>query len=125
MILRFKYGSVNNEYQYEDKKLKIIDEHLDENKIRSLFALGYKSCHSEKGRKPLDPVIGYKAHLLYFLKRDTVSFNELPKKIKKDIDYRAFCRCQGVSFTPAYLCFANIILLQRWLHNCIRISLTA
>ena len=28
MILRFIYGSVNNEYQYEDKKLKIIDEHL-------------------------------------------------------------------------------------------------
>jgi hypothetical protein len=103
MILRFKYGSVNNEYQYEDKKLKIIDEHLDENRIRSLFALGYKSCHSEKGRIPLDPVISYKAHLLYFLKRDTVSFNELPEKIKKDIDYRAFCRCQGVSFTPAYL----------------------
>ena len=103
MILRFIYGSVNNEYQYEDKKMKIIDEHLDENKIRSLFALGYKSCHSEKGRKPLDPVISYKAHLLYFLKRDTVSFNELPEKIKKDTDYRAFCRCQGVSFTPAYL----------------------
>jgi len=41
MILRFIYGSVNNEYQYEDKKLKIIDEHLDENKIRSLFALGH------------------------------------------------------------------------------------
>jgi hypothetical protein len=47
----------------------------------------------------LDPVIGYKAHLLYFLKRDTVSFNELPEKINKDTDYRAFCR----SFTPAYL----------------------
>jgi hypothetical protein len=103
MILRFKYGSVNNEYQYEDKKLKIIDEHLDENKIRSLFALGYKSCHSEKGRLPLDPVISYKAHLLYFLKRDTVSFNELPEKINKDTDYRVFCRCQGVSFTPGYL----------------------
>ena len=103
MILRFKYGSVNNEYQYEDKKLKIIDEHLDENKIRSLFALGYKSCHSEKGRKPLDPVISYKAHLLYFLKRDTVSFNELPEKINKDTDYRVFCRCQGLSFTPGYL----------------------
>ena len=103
MILRFKYGSVNNEYQYEDKKLKIIDEHLDENKIRFLFALGYKSCHSEKGRIPLDPVIGYKAHLLYFLKRDTVSFNELPGKIKKDTDYRAFCKCQGISFTPGYL----------------------
>jgi hypothetical protein len=103
MILRFIYGSVNNEYQYQDEKLKIIDEYLDENKIRSLFALSYKSCYSEKGRIPLDPVIAYKTHLLYFLKRDTVSFNELPEKIEKDSDYRAFCRCDGVSFTPAYL----------------------
>jgi hypothetical protein len=48
MILRFIYGSVNNEYQYEDKKLKIIDEHLDENKIRSLFASGLSLLQDTK-----------------------------------------------------------------------------
>lgn len=35
MILRFKYGIVNNEYKYDDEKLQNIDEYLDENKIRS------------------------------------------------------------------------------------------
>jgi hypothetical protein len=28
MILRFIYDNVNNEYQYKDEKLKIIDEYL-------------------------------------------------------------------------------------------------
>jgi hypothetical protein len=56
MILRFIYGNVNNEYKYQDGKLKIIDEYLDENKIRSIFADSYKSCDSQKGRTPLDPV---------------------------------------------------------------------
>jgi hypothetical protein len=51
----------------------------------------------------LDPVIAYKAHLLYFLKRDVVSFNELPEQASNNNDYRAFCRCDGVSFTPSYL----------------------
>jgi hypothetical protein len=103
MILRFKYGNVNNEYQYEDEKLKTIDEYLDENNIRSIFTQSYKSCHSEKGRIPLDPIIGYKAHLLHFIKRDIVSFNELPEQVSNNNDYRVFCRCDGVSFTPSYL----------------------
>jgi hypothetical protein len=90
MILRFNYGNVNNEYQYQDSKLKIIDECLDENKIRSLFADSYKSCDSKKGRIPLDPVIPYKAHLLYFLRRDIVSFNELPEQINKSDDYYTY-----------------------------------
>ncbi|MDP6737396.1 MAG: hypothetical protein QF732_13010, partial [Nitrospinaceae bacterium] len=51
----------------------------------------------------IDPVIGYKAHLLYFLKRDIISFNELPRQVRKDADYRAFCRCEGVAFTAGYL----------------------
>ena len=103
MILRFIYGNVNNEYKYQDEKLKIIDEYLDENKIRSIFADSYKSCDSHKGRTPLDPVIPYKAHLLYFLKRDIVSFNELSEQINNNNDYLAFCRCEGIHFTPSYL----------------------
>jgi len=103
MILRFKYGIVNNEYKYEDKKLQNIDEYLDENKIRSLFAENYKSCDSEKGRTPIDPIIPYKAHLLYFLKRDIISFNELPEQVNKNDDYRAFCRCGEITFTAGYL----------------------
>jgi hypothetical protein len=51
----------------------------------------------------LDPVIAYKAHLLYFLKRDIISFNELPEQINAKADYRAFCRSQGVIFTAGYL----------------------
>ena len=65
--------------------------------------LRYKGQKSGLGRKPLDPVIAYKAHLLYFLKRDIISFNELPRQIDKDDDYQAFCRCQGVEFTAGYL----------------------
>lgn len=103
MILRFKYGIVNKEHKYQDHQLEIIDSLLDENNIRAFFALGYKSCESKKGRIPLDPVIGYKAHLLYFLKRDIVSFNELPEQIANNDDYCAFCRCDGVHFTPSYL----------------------
>jgi hypothetical protein len=105
MILRFKYGNVNNEYKYEDEKLQNIDKCLDEDNIRSIFADSYKSYHSEKGRIPLDPIIGYKAHLLYFTKRDIISFNELPEQVSNNNDYRAFCRCDGVSFTPSYLSF--------------------
>ena len=103
MILRFRYGNVNNEYRYKDEKLKIIDEYLDEDKIRSIFAQSYKSCDSQKGRIPLDPVVAYKAHLLYFLKRDIVSFNELPKQINNNDDYRAFCKCEEITFTAGYL----------------------
>ena len=103
MILRFRYGIVNNEYKYQDKQLETIDTLLDESNIRASFAISYKSCRSGKGRTPLDPVIGYKAHMLYFLKRDVVSFNELPKQIAKNDDYRAFCKCDGISFTSSYL----------------------
>ena len=103
MTLRFNYGNVNNEYQYQDSKLKIIDEYLDESKIRSLFASSYRGCQSEKGRIPLDPIIAYKTHLLYFLKRDIISFNELPQQVSNNDDYRAFCRCDGLRFTPSYL----------------------
>jgi len=51
----------------------------------------------------MDPVIPYKAHLLYFIKRDIISFNELPEQINNSDDYRAFCRCEGIHFTPSYL----------------------
>ncbi len=103
MILRFQYGNVNKEYEYNDQQLKTIDDCLDENQIRNLFAQTYKSCQTLKGRLPLDPVIGYKAHLLYFIKRDIVSFNELPDQVSQNNDYKAFCRCDGVCFTPGYL----------------------
>ena len=103
MILRFKYGIVNNEHEYNDTQLQYIDSYLDENKIRSLFAKSYKSSDSRKGRIPLDPVIAYKTHLLYFLKRDIVSFNELPEQVNKNDDYRAFCRCEKITFTAGYL----------------------
>jgi len=103
MILRFRYGNVNNEYSYNDKKLQNIDEYLDEDKIRSIFAQSYKSCDSQKGRIPLDPVIAYKAHLVYFLKRDIISFNELPEQINNNDDYRAFCKCEEITFTAGYL----------------------
>lgn len=103
MILRFQYGNVNNEYKYNDQQLEAIDDCLDENQIRMLFAETYKSCQTLKGRLPLDPVIGYKAHLLYFIKRDIVSFNELPDQVSQNNDYRAFCRCDGICFTPGYL----------------------
>lgn len=103
MILRFKYGIANNKHEYNDSQLQYINSYLDENKIRSLFADSYKSCDSMKGRIPLDPVIPYKAHLLYFLKRDIVSFNVLPEQINKNDDYRAFCKCEGITFTAGYL----------------------
>jgi hypothetical protein len=51
----------------------------------------------------LDPVIAYKAHLLYFLKKDIISFNELPEQVNNNDDYRAFCRCEGITFTAGYL----------------------
>lgn len=51
----------------------------------------------------MDPVIAYKAHLLYFLERDIVSFNELPEQINNSDDYTAFCRCEGITFTAGYL----------------------
>lgn len=103
MILRFKYGNVNKEHKYRDDQLQTIDSCLDENQIRKRFASSYKSCQTGRGRKPLDPVIGYKAHLLYFLKRDIISFNELPEQIDRNEDYRAFCRSEGLSFTAGYL----------------------
>lgn len=103
MILRFRYGNVNNEYHYKNEKLQTIDEYLDEDKIRFIFTQTYKSCDSQRGRIPLDPVIAYKAHLLYFIKRDIVSFNELPEQINNNDDYCAFCRCEGITFTAGYL----------------------
>lgn len=103
MMLRFRYGNVNNEYEYQDNQLQAIDSCLDEDQIRRRFADTYTSCHTGRGRTPLDPVIAYKAHLLYFLKRDIVSFNELPEQINAKADYCAFCRSQGVSFTAGYL----------------------
>ena len=103
MMLRFRYGNVNNEYEYQDKQLQDIDSYLDEDQIRQRFADTYTSCHTGRGRIPLDPVIAYKAHLLYFLKRDIVSFNELPEQVNAKADYRAFCRSDGITFTPGYL----------------------
>jgi len=103
MELRFRYGKVDSNFQYCDAQLSKIDSLLDEAQIRQRLALGYKSCQSGFGRVPIDPVIGYKAHLLYFLKRDLISFNQLPKQVQKDNEYQAFCRCQGVSFTSGYL----------------------
>lgn len=103
MKWRFCYGKVDPDYQYEDKKLASIDALLDEASIRDRLKTGYKSLSSGFGRPPLDPVIGYKAHLLYFLNRDIISFNELPRQIRLNADYRAFCRCDGLSFSPGYL----------------------
>ena len=103
MELRFRYGKVESDYQYQDSQLAKIEILLDDAQIRQRLADSYKSCHSGFGRPPIDPVIGYKAHLLYFLKRDIISFNELPRQVKKDADYQHFCRCQGVGFTASYL----------------------
>jgi hypothetical protein len=103
IMLRFKYGNVNKEYEYRDNRLQAIDECIDENQIRKRFASSYKSCIIGRGRKPLDPVIGYKAHLLYFLKRDIVSFNGLPEQVDCNEDYRVFCRSEGLSFSAGYL----------------------
>ena len=103
MELRFHYGKVESDYQYQDSQLATIETLLDEEQIRTRLAKSYKSCDSGFGRPPIDPVIGYKAHLLYFLKRDIISFNELPRQVRKDADYRAFCRCEGVAFTAGYL----------------------
>ncbi len=103
MMLRFRYGNVNDEYEYQDNQLHAIDSYLDEDQIRQRFADTYRSCQTGRGRTPLDPVIAYKAHLLYFLKRDIISFNTLPEQISHQADYRAFCRSQGVSFTAGYL----------------------
>ena len=103
MMLRFRYGNVNDEYEYQGHQLHAIDLCLDEDQIRRRFAETYRSCQTGKGRTPLDPVIPYKAHLLYFLKRDIISFNELPEQINDKADYRAFCRSDGISFTAGYL----------------------
>jgi hypothetical protein len=103
MQLRFQYGKVEGDYPYQDLQLGQIDELLDDEQIRQRLAKSYKSCHTGFGRPPIDPVIGYKAHLLYFLKRDIISFNELPRQVKKDADYQHFCRCEGVTFTAGYL----------------------
>lgn len=103
MMLRFRYGNVNNEYQYQDNQLQAIDSCLNEDQIRRRFAVSYKSCQTGKGRTPLDPVIAYKAHLLYFLKRDIISFNELSEQISDKADYQAFCRSVGLTFTAGYL----------------------
>lgn len=103
MELRFHYGKIESDYQYQETQLVTIDTLLDEEQIRSKLAEGYKSCQSGFGRPPIDPVIGYKVHLLYFLKRDLISFNEVPRQVQKEADYRAFCRCDGVTFTASYL----------------------
>ena len=98
-ILRFNYGKVNNEYEYKDQQLQFIDSCLNEDQIRQKLAVTYIGCQTNRGRKPLDPVIGYKAHLLYFLKRDIISFNQLPQQVEDKADYGAFCRSDGVTFT--------------------------
>ena len=103
MDLRFRYGKVDRKFEYEDSQLQKIDAFLDEELIRHQLAKGYKSLKRGFGRVPIDPVIGYKAHLLYFLKRDIISFNELPRQVQKNADYRFFCRCDGVQFTAGYL----------------------
>ena len=103
MKLRFRFGKVESNHSYEDKQLARIDAQLDEPQIRQRLTESYKGQKSGLGRKPLDPVIAYKAHLLYFLKRDIISFNKLPRQVDKDDDYQAFCRCQGVEFTAGYL----------------------
>lgn len=103
MELRFRYGKVESDYQYQDVQLANIEILLDDEQIRQRLSPSYKSCQSGFGRPPIDPVIGYKAHLLYFLKRDIISFNELPRQVNKDADYQYFCRCLGVEFTAAYL----------------------
>jgi len=102
-ILRFNYGKVNNEYEYKDQQLQFIDSCLDEDQIRQRLSVTYIGSQTHRGRKPLDPVIPYKAHLLYFLKRDIVSFNQLPQQVEDKADYRAFCRSHGVTFTSGYL----------------------
>ena len=88
MMLRFRYGNVNDEYEYQDNQLHAIDSYLAEDQIRRRFADTYRSCQTGRGRTPLDPVIAYKAHLLYFLKRDIISFNQLPEQISDKADYR-------------------------------------
>ncbi len=103
MELRFHYGQTADHHCYEDKQLETIDAMLDDTQIRQRFAPTYKSCQTGMGRIPLDPAIAYRSHVLYFLKRDIISFNELPSQVHKDADYAAFCRCEGVSFTPGYL----------------------
>ena len=132
MMLRFRYGNVNNEYEYQDNQLQVIDSYLDEDQIRRRFAVSYKSCQTGKGRTPLDPVIAYKAHLLYFLKRDIISFNELPKQINAKADYQAFCRSKGVTFTAGYLSvFRKYHLIAynslhfKWHHSFMKISFQA
>lgn len=102
-ILRFNYGKVNDEYKYKDNQLQFIDSCLDEFQIRRKLSATYIGCQTNRGRKPLDPMIPYKAHLLYFLKRDIISFNELPQQVEDKADYRAFCRSDGVTFTAGYL----------------------
>jgi len=102
-MLRFNYGKVNNEYEYKDNQLQFIDSCLNECQIRQELSATYIGCQTNRGRKPLDPVIPYKAHLLYFLKRDIISFNQLPQQVEDKADYRAFCRSDGVTFTAGYL----------------------
>ena len=41
MMLRFRYGNVNNEYEYQDHQLQSIDSCLDEDQIRRRFADTY------------------------------------------------------------------------------------
>ena len=41
MILRFRYGNVNDEYEYQDNQLQVIDSYLDEDQIRQRFADTY------------------------------------------------------------------------------------
>jgi hypothetical protein len=99
MELRFRYGKVDPDYQYQDLQLAKIEVLFDEEQIRQRLTQSYKSCQSGFGRPPIDPIIGYKTHLLYFLKRDIISFNELPRQVNKDADYQQFCR-KGLSLQP-------------------------
>jgi hypothetical protein len=50
MMLRFRYGNVNDEYEYQYNQLHAIDSYLDEDQIRQRFADTYRSCQTGKGR---------------------------------------------------------------------------
>lgn len=44
MMLRFRYGNVNDEYEYQDNQLQAMDSYLDEDQIRQRFAYTYRNA---------------------------------------------------------------------------------
>jgi len=90
MSITFRKSECNQNYQYRDKRLAKIDKMIDDEMIRELFSSQYPSIQKNKGRPPIDPVVAYRAHLLYFLKRNIVSFNELPTEVQQKEDYQQF-----------------------------------